>query len=64
MVLQNFIQKSEKSGIKRFLPDDAREIQQQDKWNHTETFLMHGNPLLADWVTKKLGQTDGLQIFP
>ena len=27
------------SGIKRFLSDDAREIQQQDKWNHTETFL-------------------------
>ena len=44
------------SGIKRFLSDDAREIQQQDKWNHTrDVFLMHGNPLLADWVTKKLG---------
>ena len=41
------------SGIKRFLSDDAREIQQQDKWNHTETFLNAWKP-----ITCRLGNKE------
>ena len=27
-------------------------------------FLLHGNPLLADWVTEQIGAMSGSRIFP
>ncbi len=44
-----------KAGVKRFLRDDAAEVQQQDQRHYQRRFLLHANPLLADWITDKIG---------
>ena len=43
------------SGIKRFLSDVPEKFNNKTNGITQRRFLMHGNPLLADWVTKKLG---------
>ena len=54
MVLQNFIQKFLKNQeLKDFYEMMPEKFNNKTNGITQRRFLVHGNPLLADWVTKK-----------
>ena len=58
MELQDSYRNPEKTGASLISTNDAAEFNNKTNGITQRRFLMHGNPLLADWVTDKLGTKD------